>query len=288
MHPEKLEHTDSLEEQFSNKEVMELPGGKVEVVDIKPDKEKDEVPTLVAPGWAATPEVLKDNILTLAEEGRRTISINSPHGIETQKVENFPEAELKKVAAVMEVLKEKKIDKIDAVAHSEAGINIAIAATLYPEKFRNIVLVDPGGMVGEDNLGRLIKDFSNDIVIKQTMDSLKDPERIKPIVRALKEAGKSILAGPKETVKEVLAISKTQIHELLKGLKEQGIGITIIHGVDDRAFPMDKVQKIAKMDQLDGFISVKGTHNEFYLKPKVYTRLADQALTALAAKKDKT
>ena len=284
MNPEKFERKLSLEEQFRKPEILELYGGKVEIIDICPENKKYEIPVVVAPGWAATPEVFKDNILTLAELGRRTISINSSHGIETEKIENFPDAELRKAAALIRTLEEKNINKVDAIGHSEAGIYLTLAATLYPEKFRNIILVDPGGMIGKDNIARLSVDFSLDI-IKQTIRSIKDRRLIKPILKAFWEAGKPIGFHPVRAFREVLAISDFQIHELLRGLKEKGIGLSIIHAVDDKAFPMDKVQKIAKTDQLDGFYSVKGTHNEFYLKAKEYTQLADKALTDLALRK---
>lgn len=284
MNPERFEKKLSLEEQFKNPKILELYGGKVEVVDISPENQKDEVPVVVAPGWMATPEVFKDNILTLAELGRRTISVNSPHGIEAEKIENFPDAELRKAAAFIKTLEEKNINKVDAIGHSEAGIYLTVAATIYPDKFRNIILVDPGGMIGKDNIARLSVDFSLDI-IKQTIRSIKDRRLIKPILKSFWEGGKLKNLHPVRAVREILAISDFQIHELLRGLKEKGVGLSIIHAIDDKAFPMDRVQKIAKTDQLDGFYSVKGTHNEFYLKAKKYTQLADEALTALALRK---
>ncbi|MDA2936041.1 alpha/beta hydrolase [Patescibacteria group bacterium AH-259-L05] len=280
---EKFEKGPSLTEQFEAPEVMEFYGGEVEVVDIHPENKKTEIPVVVAPGWAATPEVFRDNILTLAELGRRTISIKSPHGIKAEKIENFPEAELQKVAALIKTLKKKDIDKVDAVGHSEAGIYLTLAATLYPDKFRNIVLVDPGGMIGNDNPWRLSVGFLQDIV-KQIMRGIKDRKLVRPTLTSFREGGKSISSGPVRAFKELLVISKIQIHELLRELKKKGVGISIIHAADDKIFPMDKIQDIAKSDQLDGFYSVKGTHNEFFLKPKKYTRLADQALTALESK----
>lgn len=281
---EKFEKGLSLTEQFEAPEAMEFCGGEVEVVDIHPENKKTEIPVVVAPGWGATPEVLRDNILTLAELGRRTISIKTPHGIETEKIENFPEAELQKVAALIKTLEKKDIDKVDAVGHSEAGIYLTLAATLYPDKFRNIVLINPGGMIGKDTPWRLSVGFLGDIV-KQIMRGIKDRKLVRPTLTSFREVGKSISSGPLRSFKEVLAISKTQIHELLRELKKKGIGISIIHAVDDKIFPMDRTQKIAKTDQLDGFYSVKGTHNEFFLKPKKYTQLADQALTALESKR---
>lgn len=276
----KPEENQSIENQFNNPEKL---GQELEVFDIHPEKEKEKTPVVIAPGWNCNPEIFKDNILTMAKLGRRTVSINSPHGIKTEKNENYPYVELKKVAALIETLKKKGIDKIDAVGHSEAGIYLSITATLYPEKFRNIVLVNPGGMIGKDNAGRLSIDFSKDI-IEQIFKCVKDKDYIKPSLKAFWEKGKSIISDPIGAVKEVFAISSFQIHGLLKQLKSQGIGISIIHSVDDKAFPMNRIQEIAEADQLDGFYSIKGTHNEFYLKPQEYTKLADQALTALAKK----
>ncbi len=278
-----IEEKPSIENQFDNREKIEVLEQELEIVDVCPEKEKEKTPVVIAPGWNATLEVFKDNILTMAKLGRRTISIDSPHGIKTEKDENYPTVELKKVAALIEIIEKKGIDKIDAVGHSEAGIYLSIAATLYPEKFRNIVLVNPGGMIGKDNIGRLLVDFSKDI-IKQVVKCAKDKDYLKPTLKAFWEGGKSIRSDPLGAIKEVFAISDSQIHKLLQQLKKQGIGISIIHSVDDKAFPMDRVQKIAKTDQLDGFYSVKGTHNEFYLKPKEYTKLAEHALTALANK----
>ena len=280
---ENIGNKSSLQEQYEKPEILELSGGNVELIDINPDEQKTKVPVVVMPGWSATPEVFKDNIITFAEQGRRTISVDSPDGIKAEKKDHLPEAELRKVAALIETLEEKNIDKVDAVAHSEAGIALAIAATLYPEKFRNLILVDPGGMMGQDRADKLAGRFSMDI-LKQTIDAMKDFKRLKPIGRSFKEGIKSFVSNPSQSIKEVMAISDTQIHEMLKDLKQKGIGISIIHGVDDKAFPMDRVQQMAKSDQLDGFYSVRGTHNEFYLNAVKYTKLADAALDALEAK----
>ena len=48
------------------------------------------------------------------------------------------------------------------------------------------------------------------------------------------------LADPIRALKEVNAIAHTQMHDILKDLQETGIGIVVIHSVDDDAFPMEK------------------------------------------------
>lgn len=287
MNFEKIIVASTPEQQFENKEKLDFYGGLVEVVDVKPPQAKSEVPVIMASGWGGTPEMYKRNILTLAETGRRAISIDAPHGVEheinSQGAETMPDVELRKIAALINTLEEKGLDKVDVIGHSEGAIYTALAAKLYPEKFRNLILVNPGGMIGEDNPVRLTINFARDSA-RQAIDSIRNTEMMKSLMTAASELTKSAITNPLKATQEIKAISGTQIHELLKELKEAGIGIVIIHGVDDKVFPMDRVQEIAKADQLDGFVSVKGTHGQLMLEAEKYTKAAESMLTALENK----
>lgn len=308
--------SENFEEQFEKKDIVEIDGKKIGVVDIKPQTPKTDVPVFICPGWAENSSVFKKNILTMAELGRETFFIDSAHGINIkgtkEDTDNFPKAELRKVEAFIKVLEEKNIDKIDAVAHSEGGIYLIIAAILYPEKFRNLVLVDPAGIIGKDNFIGLAKRFSADL-INEIKRGIKEPNIRGPIIKKTYEAAKAIIANPKRSMEEVFAIAETRIDDLLRGLKEKGIGISIIHAVDDKAFPMKRVKEtlyplkdqteqlqqeknISKEDAMkeakktleakmvNGFYWVKGTHNELILNPEKYTKLVDFALTAMEEK----
>ncbi|MCH8209128.1 MAG: alpha/beta hydrolase [Nitrospinae bacterium] len=280
---QKTEDIGSFESKFKQVERLERTGGKVEVYDIKPENQKSEIPTVLAPGWAATPEVFKENIRVLTGLERRVISVNAPHGIETASMEEYPDAELRKAAALISVLEEKNIEKIDAIGHSDAGIYLIIAATLYPERFRNIVLIDPSGMIGEDTVPRLLVESSMEL-IGEVVRGIKDRTIRKPLFRHNIVAGKVIGKNPIRSFREILAITDFQIQDLLRDLKKKGVGISIIHGVDDKFFPIDKVGQIANKDMVDGFYSVKGSHNEIFLNPEKYTKLAENALSSLEAK----
>ena len=41
----------TIEEQLKTKERVELPGGEVEVIDIKPEKKKTNTPVILGVGW---------------------------------------------------------------------------------------------------------------------------------------------------------------------------------------------------------------------------------------------
>jgi pimeloyl-ACP methyl ester carboxylesterase len=277
--------TPSLEAQFDNPERWELEGGVVQVHDVMPERLKTDIPVVFAPGWAATPTSFRENILAFAGLGRRIISVDSVHGIEAEGVEDHSKTELRKTAALVQALEAKGIEQVDLVGHSEAGIYATIAASLYPGRFRNLVLIEPGGMVGEDTVKRLLLGSIKDLA-KQVADSVKNRKSKAPLTRAFGEASKAIMKNPVEAARQIVAINKAQIQDRLKALKAAGHGIAIIHGVDDTFFPMDKIQKTVSSEMVDGFYSVKGTHNEFYMQPQKYTALADQALDALEKKKN--
>ncbi|MBU6431317.1 hypothetical protein KGQ29_02995, partial [Patescibacteria group bacterium] len=170
----------------------------------------------------------------------------------------------------------------------EGSIFSVMAAYLYPERFRNLVLVDPAGMIGKDNLPRLASGFSIDL-IKQIISEMtkekptKDQTTGGGPLDALKAAN-VLIKSPLQAIRSVFAIANSDIRNMLKSIKEKGIGISVIHPVDDRAFPMEKMQEALGVEHLDGFYSVKGSHNSYFLDPKPYTLLIDNALDDLEKK----
>lgn len=304
----------SIEEQAKRRETVEILGGPVEVIDVLPEEPTSEVPTVLAPAWGVRPRVYQYNIEGLAKDGRRVISVDSPHGVEVEKAEDFPTIELRKMTAIMQALDEKGIEQADVVAHSEGGLYMTIAATLHPGRIRNMVLVDPAGIIGKDNVFDLGKRFGEDAALEterrktKTERDLSDP----------KDFQKTLLSSPWKALQEVLAISNADIRGMLRELKARGVGISIIHSVEDKGFPMERVQveklpgendkefkarveKIRIGDEkavsemkgnidtsmVDGFYSVKGTHNEFIQRPDRYTKLAAHALDAMEKKQKK-
>lgn len=275
-------------------------GGVMNIVDVMPEKMKTEIPTVWLQGWGATVEVHEDNILELAEKGRRTLAIDTLHGIASENIsesgvkqgQEIHDIELRKVVALLKALDEKDIDQTDMVAHLEGAIYGVLAALLRPERFRNLVLVDPVGMVGEDTESRLVKGAVLDLCLQtariyKKLLTKEGSEAFRQSNTATKALGQVFASSPRRTVESVGVIAETQIDELLTTLKELGLKISIIHGVDDNFFPMERVQKQTTKEMVDGFYSVKGTHNELYLHPEKYTALVDNALDALEALRKK-
>lgn len=278
----------SLDQQFAVRQKIEAGGQKLELVDLSPDYIKTETPVVLGLGWGGEPAAYKNNIISLANAGRRVVSVDAVHGIDYKKSDAkfgaLPEAELRKVAALIEALENKKIFQADAVGYSEGGIYVTLAALLYPEKFRNLVLVNPGGMIGQDNEARLTAGFLRDLV-KHFVQSFGDKEKLSRWAKVYGGMVKSAAKDLPKALSEISAISDAQIENFLEELKSSGMGISIIHSVDDHAFPMDRMQRVVKPDYVDGFYSVKGAHADFVIQAEKYSHVVDQALDALERKK---
>jgi pimeloyl-ACP methyl ester carboxylesterase len=287
----------TFEQQFSNKEFIPVAGGIAEVVDIKPEHQKSETPVFFAPGWGCTLEVYKPLLEKISEENRRVITLNHPRiggkalesvsrmNLEIPKEVSKSPEQFRKALNMLDIIDEKEIDKVDMVTHSESAINAVIAAVLRPEKFRNLILFAPAGLVGEDQFVRLMKGF---IAGGKRAESMSDV----PISATEKKVGadaiqavvKYVLENPIRGMREVYSLSKSQIHEMLGYLHEKGIGIVVMSTIDDPVFPMDKIQQTVKADMVDGFLSLKGSHGEIGGHPELFIPAVESMLVALERK----
>ncbi len=292
--PNKQESIDNFEEQFNRKEFFDFLGEEIEVVDVSPDSLKTEVPVIIAPGWGESPETLKESIRELFKSGHRVISLTHLRvGGDINDKNDGHTAELRKAGAIQTVLKNKGIKEIDAVAHSEGAINIALAALSSTNSeseqvglFRNIVLVSPGGLVGKNSFFnlKLLTRFASE-TIKNVAHGLTHRPVQKQALKSLRDLIVYINKNPFRATDEAISISESDIRETLKTLHDKGVGISVIHGADDAVFPMDSMQKqLGNSKIIDGFYSVKGGHYEISKHPKVYTHLIDSALGALEKK----
>lgn len=289
---------DDFESQLSNAKKI----GDLDIIEIEAKKPKSNTPVLFAPGWGRKINDTKEALRVLHNLDRSLITVDHARiGGEMAKSEKkYPKVELIKAESLLKSIsitsengdKEKPVD---VIAQSEGCINTIIAASLKPERFRNIVLVCPAGLIGEDTFFELKKRFDYEKKLERH-GNIKDGGKREKDSDHKKNADfmKYAAKNPVRTVMEVQAIAKTQIYELLRELKEKGIGISIIAGVDDEAFPMDRMQKIMSKHLVDdgefipdGFVSVKEGHNKIYNTPEKYMAAAEGLLTAMEKKYQK-
>jgi pimeloyl-ACP methyl ester carboxylesterase len=280
----------SFEQRFEQgRRRYESLGGAINAVVVRPDNPKTDVPVLLAPGWSEGASVLKDCVRQLYAAGRPVIALDHPRSggiVDSQG--GHPIDELRKALTIREVIQQENVPQVDILAHSEGAINGAIAASLGPESVRNMILVSPAGLIGKDTMPGLVGRFAKKGW--QSFENILDKDTHAAFIRGQIEGVKYVAQNPLRAYQEASAISHSEIDGLLYKLHSQGIGIVVIHGVDDLGFPMDRMQQVVKSVSqpdgfVDGFLSVKGGHEELYLRPEKYTRAAEKMLTALEQKR---
>lgn len=286
----------SFEQQFSNKETLHFKEGKIDVVDIAPKNLREETPILLVPGWSENPSTYKDSLNFISDQNRRVLSLGySPN---LRKIENdgqYPDVELQKANLLLDVLKQKGIEKIDVIAHSEGAINVLIAAMIDPSYFRNVVLDKPAGLIGHDSKRGLISRF---------ISLMKQEIKLRPLLStdpnsALTAAARVtayLAEHPVRVMKELDALTSYEITDLIKDLREkEGVMFSVFAGVDDPLFPAFTVGWQIKNTRqpIEGFYSVRDHgqrdlgHNALSLRPEVHARESLRALDDLQRKREK-
>jgi len=293
----------SLKDQFSNPKIVETEDGNLEIHTVSPEKISNEIPVIVASGAFQGSNTLSPVVTGLAEKGgRKVIFPDLPHGNPSSLRDRtlYTESEYHhgKAMTLVKTLQETGVERADVVAHSEGCINAVFAAALYPEHFRNIVLMNPAGIVGEDNLLSTAARFLENVRFanKQAEDDEKIREQK---MEGESERQANFYRDKKKTYESSSSITTTQLEQLLATVKAQGIKITIIATKDDKLFPLKRIQKMNERyrkhlrldiiepdlseedslrEMVDVVVEKEGAHNDFYLKPEWSTEILVEAL----------
>lgn len=249
-----------------------------EVININPEKPKDEVPVFFSPGWGV--RTTSESIMkTIAEQDRKVIStFFSREEKIINDEENIPVAELQKALAIIEIINNSRTEKVDAIGHSEGGLNLMLAASLYPEKFRNIVLMAPAGMMKNDTKLSLVKRFLLDEGIEERNQITSN---FKSFISYLKDVSYHALKNADLTNKEIEAMTQMDIFEMMKELKGKGVKVGLVCGVNDKVFPIEEVLKNMGKEDVDHFISTTGNHGSTTFD-KRHVELAENLLSNMA------
>ncbi len=256
---------------------------KEDIIQIEPEKLKDEVPVFVSSGWGSIPKMHLENLEAIAEEGRKVISAPFDREQKIEKRDDLFIAEFQKALTIIEAIDKSGVSQVDAIGHSEGGLNLALAATLYPEKFRSIVLIGAAGMVGKDSYLDLVKRFALDEGLKEF--KMRDQSNMNSFFEYMRSILKYVSHNPLLSHQEIKEISQADILKMTEYLKEKGVGIGVICGANDQVFPIERVLKSVDEKKIDHFISTKGNHGSFIFN-KEHAALAEELLSLMAKEKE--
>ena len=188
---------------------IDVPVGKFPVVEVTPLQPKTDIPVVIAPGWSASPSIFFNSQSLLALKGRRSLVFDHPRwGGKVEPNPDYFTAEVRKAVALLSVIEHSHSDKVDIIAHSEAGVYSVIAAMLQPEKFRNLVLVGPAGVVGHNTFPGLLGRMTNK-VLRHLAQGISDISTTITVIRANTGSLVSIAKNPIRALSEGVAISKS-------------------------------------------------------------------------------
>ncbi|MGH2604268.1 MAG: alpha/beta fold hydrolase, partial [Dehalococcoidia bacterium] len=151
--------------------------------------------------------------------------------------------------------------RVDIVAHSEGALGAVIAAAHYPHRVRNMVLVDPGGMIVNDRWHQLAGRFAA-MLAQCVIEAAGNAAERRALVWATINPALYTATHPRRAVAQVEALVRWHSLDLLSRLHEAGVGIVVFEGVDNCIFPMRRAGPFVRdgVPLLDGFYAVRGGH----------------------------
>ncbi len=215
-------------------------------VEAKGEKREGSLPMLYIPGWGETSRSTQPLLEVLAQDND-VISFDQPREMRVDKniakekfKGTFSALQLQKALAAIDTIEQAGYTQVDAIGSSEGGMILTIAAYLAPEKFRNITLVSPAGMIGKDSFWKLIKRFVKDNGSQNKNRPLEQQEQF---AISTKDFVKFVKENLTQSLREIKEMSKADIVGMLASLHKIGINIVIVSHVDDKVFNSDLVQR---------------------------------------------
>ncbi len=290
---------------------VESWGGTADYIYFRHESPKENsLPVLVAGGWSEGTQSLRDTAQVIFEDGREVILVDHArsggpkadeidYGFTAEETTTadlstessslpHPEA-VHKAQSLLNILDDAGLETVDVIAHSEGTINAVLAATLQPERFRNIILVAPAGMIGNDSIPRLIGRFIPKVVRGATKDmreiKQRDPESAK---RFAKSGPDYLKNNPRKAIQEIGAIAHSRIDQQLADLRKAGVHIGLLQSHSDRGFPDSRINSHVVINKesgnVDAYASVAAKdagHDDLIIHPGRSTRAALDILATL-------
>lgn len=280
---------DSFDVQFNTRYKIPVRGGVVEAVDINPQELKDSTPILWIPGWAETIKINRVPLEEVQRLGRRVLTLS--HARENIAAESaadlYPSID-RQAASLQTLLDYFGLDRVDAITHSEGSLAVSVVAARQPARIRNMILIGSAGILPKDSVFNLARRFIINEAVGAMLGTKTKQEKGLTSIEGALVAVKHVVSNPSWSLQELQALAGEKIIPDLENLQKSGIGISFIHNVNDRGFPIELLDRdlrnIVDEEKLAGFYSVIGNHNTVLGDPRI-ARLAVVALDSLEYKR---
>lgn len=176
-----------LKAQFSVPEIVELHNEKIRVWDLHPLGTETGTPIMIVPGYTGDADGFGPSALAMLTLGRRVIMPDNYHGIQPSAdfrerykdpirelkeiLREHMEPQLRKVAALIEMMERKNLEDVDVLAHSEGSIVVLMTAYLKPELFKKKALLNPAGLWKERNSARSMNIYP--LIVRSLLEKVR-------------------------------------------------------------------------------------------------------------------
>lgn len=202
---------------------------------------------VIVGGFSTTKDNYSEELLHLAQSGRKVLFINPEMSAHTIKDEHpttaYMNATIKSEADLLRrVLDAEGIDKADFVAHSRGA---AVATTLIaqnPGRARRLLLDSPAGLIGKDTPKELMSRSRAEMVSR-----IKTEHSLRPLTSF---AGRFLRRLKLHVKEEIPAIADTDIRPLLRVIQEYSnehaeddpVETILLNPNSDRIFPPKRIE----------------------------------------------
>jgi pimeloyl-ACP methyl ester carboxylesterase len=268
-------------EQIDGLKEVESFGGQAGYLYFKQEVPREgSLPVLIAGGWSEGTQSLRDTAQVVFEDGREVILVDHARdgGPAADDTDYNPEL-AHKARTLLNVLDDAGAERVDVIAHSEGSLNVVLAAQTQPERFRNIVLVAPAGMIGKDTQPKLYGRFARKVVRGMLVDMREIKKRDKESAERFAKSGPDyIKSNWRKGLREVGAIATGRIDGQLADLRAAGIGVSVLQSHADKGFPDKRIEKQVRLgENVDAYASVaskRAGHDDLIIHPERTTRAA--------------
>jgi pimeloyl-ACP methyl ester carboxylesterase len=262
----------SLKDRFVRaRTVLQYPEGVVQTVDLSAVHHTENVPVILVPGWGNSHLEQYGKVLFSLAEKRRTIGFSSPHGIGIEHAENcfsdsdiksFSSVYLRKTAAFFEAVRFHNLSKIDAVGYSEGALIIAIAATLRPQMFRNVIFVNPAGTLGKTHPVLFLARYLLEVV-NGSLCSLKSGSFFKKVSHIAGGHMQRIFSEPKRAKEDLYAAARANLFSEIHIPLRAGVKFAAVIAKDDMLFPPCRFRESVPPNIFHEVREMPGRHSNF-------------------------
>lgn len=226
------------------KESINTPFGKVIINRISNSKTDKTV--IIIPGFSESITHNKKLLHEIAKQGYNVITFSQPRDNDKNSIIGPIQRQSEIILNVLKFVVPNKI-KVYAVAHSFACAAVLKSAQLAPERFAQLILMQPVGISDRQRFAKLLAHAVKKS-IKNQIKSLKTTESDEPTNRDFNRLIHSQMASigvltknPKLSLKEALSAGVYDIKDDLVEIKKLGIPVAVIVSSNDEMFDHKKI-----------------------------------------------